>query len=66
MEKIITFYDTIKESFIITKRIVFKNEYDYIIINEGIINKNQVFDTIEEAIQSLKRSNYIISGDVYG
>lgn len=59
MKKYITFYDTQKKSFVVAQRQIVYNQWNYAVISEGVINKDQVFDTKEDAIKSLKRSNYI-------
>lgn len=61
MEKYVTFYDLNKQIFVVTKREVREVEKmkKWYQINEGLIRKEQAFDNQEEAIKSLKSSNYI-------
>lgn len=59
MEKYVTFYDLDRGTFVITKREVKENQWGYIEISEGIIRKDQIFETKDEAINSLRGSNYI-------
>ncbi len=59
MKKYVTFYDLNRGTFVITQREVRENQWGYIEISEGIINKDQVFETKDEAIKSLRGSNYI-------
>ncbi len=57
--KYVTFYDTNKHTFIITQREVTYNQWGKCIIAEGIIQPNQVFDSKDNAIKSLRGSAYI-------
>jgi len=59
MKKYVTFYDTSRHIFVITQRETKENQWGYIEILEGIIRKDQIFDTRDKAIASLKGSNYI-------
>lgn len=59
MKKYVTFYDLNRGTFVITKRKIQENQWEKIEIKEGIIDKDQVFDTKEKAIKSLRGSNYI-------
>lgn len=59
MKKYVTFYDTNMHTFVIAYRQIQENQWKKIEIKEGIIDKDQVFDTKEKAIKSLKGSNYI-------
>ncbi len=59
MEKYVTFYDLNRGTFVITQRQIKETQWNKVEISEGIISKDQVFEAKDEAIKSLKGSNYI-------
>ena len=59
MKRYVTFYDTTKNTFILAKREIYTSKYEgFFGIKEGLIRNEQIFNTRDEAIKSLKNSNY--------
>ena len=62
MIRYITYFDIKKNIFIIDKTRIILNEWDRPCIYGGyIINKDYIYNTLENAIKSLKNSNYCIT-----
>lgn len=62
MEKYITYFDIKKNIFIIDKTRIILNDWDRpCIYGKYIINKDFIYNTLEDAIKSLKNSNYCIT-----
>ena len=62
MNKYITYFDIKKNIFIIDKTRIILNEWDRpCIYGRYIINKDCIYNTLENAIKSLKNSNYCIT-----
>ena len=62
MEKYITYFDTKKNIFVIDKTRIILNDWNRPCIYGGyIINKDFIYNTLEDAIKSLKNSNYCIT-----
>lgn len=62
MIRYITYFDIKKNIFIIDKTRIILNEWDRpCIYGRYIINKDCIYNTLEDAIKSLKNSNYCIT-----
>lgn len=62
MIRYITYFDIKKNIFIIDKTRIILNDWDLPCIYGGyIINKDCIYNTLEDAIKSLKNSNYCIT-----